>query len=317
MKQIKLLKRWFDMLRGKSVFHVEQGIGKYYEINSIKGYYNDLTGKVNEKTQIDDKGIPITTTITGVKAYFPIAIFQYGLGAYDLYLGTKDKKYNEIFLKIADWAVNNIKDNGMWDCMGTLKDSKHYTQSAMCQSEGVSLLIRAYIESNNKKYIDCAKKAIEFMITDDKHGGTCTYDGEKIIFQEYVCDNDNIAVLNGWVFSIFGLYDYAKYSNDKKYKEILKRTLKTLAIDLPKYDRKYWSNYDQKGTIASPAYHDLHIKQLKLLYELFHIDQFINYAEKWEKCENSKLNKIMAMLIKLKQKVLKSKYYDINTSTVS
>ena len=40
------IQRWTKMLVGRSVEHVNQGIGKVYSKNEIKGYYNDLTGKV-------------------------------------------------------------------------------------------------------------------------------------------------------------------------------------------------------------------------------------------------------------------------------
>lgn len=315
MKFIKLFKRWFNMLTGKSVFHVKQGIGKYYSKDDIKGYYNDLTGKVIMGTLLDEDGIPVVKTIAGVVAHFPIAIFQYGLGLYDLYLEKKEKKYLEEFFKIADYALENIKENGMWDCMGTLKDTKHETQSAMCQSEGVSVLVRAYKETKEKKYLNCAKKAIDFMIKDVKNGGTCLYDNEDIIFQEYV-SNDNLSVLNGWIFSIFGLYDYSKISKDKKYKTVLDNSVNTLSKSLNKYDRKYWSNYDQKSTIASPAYHDIHIMQLEILYNLFGKEEFNIYITKWKKYQSNKIFKFLAMLVKLKQKLFKSKYYDINTSTI-
>lgn len=84
--------------------------------------------------------------------------------------------------------------------------------------------------------------------------------------------------------------------------------------NVKKYDRRIWSNYDVKGTIASLAYHDLHIMQLKLLYKLFNINEFKIYANKWEKFQRSKTKKIIAMLIKLKQKIFRENYYDINTS---
>ena len=34
------------MLRGKSLLHVEQPLGKSFSPNKIKGYFNDLTNKV-------------------------------------------------------------------------------------------------------------------------------------------------------------------------------------------------------------------------------------------------------------------------------
>lgn len=316
MKIIKLFKRWFDMLTGKSIFHVKQGVGNFYSKDEVKGYYNDLTGKVNQKTKLDDNGIPLTTTIIGINAYFPIAIFQYGLGLYDLFLEKNDIEILKKFIKIADWAIDNINESGMWDCMGTLKDSKHFTQSSMCQSEGVSVLLRAYIQTKKEIYLLMAKKAIRFMITDIKDGGTCLYLNDEIIFQEYVNEETALSVLNGWIFSIFGLYDYVIFSGDKEFKGILEKTIQSLVNNLQKYDRNFWSNYDQKGTIASPSYHDVHIMQLEILFDLFEKKEFKEYANKWKEYQSNTIFKILSMILKLKQKIFKSKYYDINTSTV-
>mgnify|MGYP002619306612 CR=1 FL=1 len=50
------IKRWVRMLTGKSIYHVEQGLGKAI---GKGGYYNDLTQKVllGEKN-LDENGIP-------------------------------------------------------------------------------------------------------------------------------------------------------------------------------------------------------------------------------------------------------------------
>jgi len=316
MKFYNLTKRWLNMLSGKSVFHVEQGKGKCYSLKEVKGYYNDLTKKVSDKTILDSSGIPINTTVTGTEVYFPIAIFQYALGLYDLYLIEKKKEYLDKFLKITEWAKNKQLKNGMWECMGALNDKCNQTQSAMCQSEGASVFLRAYNETKKVEYIDHAKKAIDFMIKNVDENGTCYYPGkEKPIFQEYV-SKYNVSVLNGWIFAIFGLYDFTLVNSEEKYKKILNNSVNEMAKSLKIYDRKFWSNYDQKGTIASPAYHDLHIKQLLLMYQMFGIEEFEIYAKKWEKYQRNNFFKILSMIIKLKQKLFKSKYYDIDTSIV-
>ena len=49
--KLKLIKRWKDMLTGKSTFNVKQGVGKIYSETEIKGYYNDLTNKVSNNIQ--------------------------------------------------------------------------------------------------------------------------------------------------------------------------------------------------------------------------------------------------------------------------
>lgn len=313
MKIFKLLKRWCNMILGKSSFHVEQGPGKYYSKNDIMGYYNDMTNKISDLIELDDEGIPINTTIANVKAYFPITIFQYGLGLYDLYLEENSDEFKYKFLNIANWTLKNQKANGMWECMAKLKDTVHKSQSSMCQSEGVSVLLRAYIITKENKYYNAATNAIDFMLKNIEDDGTCLYRGNDIIFQEYV-SKDNLSVLNGWIFSIFGLFDYTLVNNEKRYKDILENTINSMTKYLKKYDRKFWSNYDLKGTIASPAYHDLHIRQLELLYILFEKDEFKNMAHRWRKYQNNKIFKLFAMLIKLKQKIFNRRYYDINTS---
>jgi hypothetical protein len=75
----------------------------------------------------------------------------------------------------------------------------------MAQGEGVSLLVRAYVDTGKNSYLQYAKKAVDFMLTDIEEGGTTSYNGNECIFLEYP---HRKAVLNGWIFSWWGLYDY-------------------------------------------------------------------------------------------------------------
>ena len=312
-----LIKRWIRMLLGKSSFHVKQGKGKYYSKYEVKGYYNDMTNKItSSQTLLDDNGIPYNILTSGEVVYFPGTIFQYALGLYDLYLENPNNiSYIEQFLKLADWAFDNQEVDGKWKCMSILHNSIHETQSAMCQSEGISVLIRAHIYTNDTKYLEKATNAIELMLKPTNEGGTCYYNNDDIIFQEYVSDF-NQSVLNGWIFSLFGIYDYYLYTKNEAIKKVLFKSVETLVRFLPKYDRKFWTNYDLVGTIAIPAYHDIHIMQLLVLYDIFEKKEFIDYAKIWNKYQMSKINKYRAMVIKLIQKIAKSKYYDINTNLV-
>ena len=77
------IKKWYKMMTGKSIYHVNQGVGTCYSKTEIAGYYNDLTEKVTK----DDPNIlvPKYHVDTGEEIYFSIGIFQYGLAAYDLF----------------------------------------------------------------------------------------------------------------------------------------------------------------------------------------------------------------------------------------
>ena len=312
MKTLRLFKKWVKMLGGKSVFHATQGEGKVYSKKEIKGYYNDLTCKVCASTLLDGDGIPYNITVSGVKAYFPITIFQYGLGLYDLYLVEKNKDYLKRFLVVANWAVKKQRKDGSWDCMGVLNNKVAKIQSSMCQGQGASLLLRAYIATKDRTYYQSAKRAIDLMLKPVDNGGTTLYIDDGVVFEEYVTDV-NLAVLNGWIFSFFGLYDLLLVDDDVKYKKALEQTVLTMEKYIDKYDRGFWSDYDICGTIASPFYHDLHINLLMAMSKLTGKKCFEQMARKWARYRKSKPGRYRAMLIKLKQKLEKNELYDGDT----
>ena len=181
------------MMTGKSILHVNQPKGNYFKINSLEGYYNDLTEKVT-KSNLSLNEIPITELPNGKKIEFSIAIFQYCLGAYDLYLANNDKKNLERFFTTVKWAIDNQGNNGGWK---SFEDNKANPYSAMAQSEGISLLLRAFKETKNKLYFDRAKSAISLMLNDEKSVGCTQYINDDVILKEYPLRS---VVLNGWIF---------------------------------------------------------------------------------------------------------------------
>lgn len=267
------IKKWFKMLSGKSIMHVNQDLGKCFVIGEIRGYFNDLTEKVTKQPELIEKGeLPVTTDEKAGTVIFPIAIFQYGLGAYDLFLLTNEERYLTQFKKSVDWAVNNQKDFGAWDNFGFIYPKAPY--SSMCQGEGASLLVRAYEQYNDVIYLKAAKKAIDFMLIPKKNGGTAEYISNDLILYEYT---NKPYVLNGWIFSIFGIYDLS--IKDNSYKEILDQALDSLERNICLFDNGYWSMYDSGGKITSPFYHNLHIAQLEAII-------MIHPSEKISLCNN-------------------------------
>lgn len=254
------IKKWVNMLRGKSVHHVLQDEGKVYSKTEVMGYYNNLTEKVTCFGRTDNS-VPLSRVDSGEEMYFPIEIFQYGLASYDLYLGNKDENMFEKVISCADWDVNNQQSDGGWITFAHENSEKPY--SAMAQGEGISLLIRAYIATGEQKYVDCAEKAKDFMIKPIEQGGTANYEGEDIYLLEYMYEP---LVLNGWIFSLWGLRDYYIFTKDGRTKEVFAAALKTLEKTLQYFDNGYWSKYDIEKRICSPFYHSLHIAQLNVMY---------------------------------------------------
>ena len=285
------------MIKGKSVEHVCQDEGKIYSKEGIKGYYNNLTEKVT-RFGLNDSSIPATIVDQGKEIYFSIAIFQYGLGAYDVYLINKDIAMLEKSIACANWAVDNQQDNGAWLTFAHV--NPEYPYSSMAQGEAISLLLRIYQETGEQKYLDATQKAKDFMLLPLEKGGTTKYLDDEVLFYEYT--NEPL-VLNGWIFSIWGIWDYVKFFNSEEESLILKKTLASLEKKLADFDIGYWSKYDEHKRITSPFYHRLHIAQLKVMYDLTGKQIYLEYAEKWERYQKSFWKRKRAFIRKALQKV--------------
>lgn len=290
------IKKWYKMMAGKSISHVNQGVGTCYSKTEVAGYYNDLTEKVTK----DDPNIlvPKYHVDTGELIYFSIGIFQYGLAAYDLFLTTHNEVFKKKLIACANWALENQQKDGGWDTFSYKNPGHPY--SSMAQGEGISMLIRAHIVTKDEKYLSGAHKAKDFMLRPISKGGVTNYCGDDVYLYEYTHGS---LVLNGWIFSLWGLYDYFKYTGNKDTEMFLLATLKSLKTKLPEFDIKYWSKYDDGKRICSPFYHKLHIAQLTVMYDLFGDEIYKEYAETWSTYQKSFFKSKRAFLKKALQKI--------------
>lgn len=293
------IKKWLKMISGKSILHVKQDKGKRYSFIEVSGYYNDLTNKILCDKDHTEEIWPFKSLYDGKLIYFSIAIFQYGLAAYDLFLETNDDLYFQKFIKHADWAVENQNSDGAWDTFGYKFPNHKY--SAMAQGEGISLLVRAYKATQRQKYLESALKAYDFMLTPLEKNGTAKYDKDGIVFYEYT---NFPCVFNGWIFAMFGIIDLFLLTKDSLYKDVLDKSIKSFKLNLVKMDIGYWSLYRDDGTIASPFYHDLHIALLDVLYEYSNEEIFKEYRDKFIYYKNKKIYKIRAFIKKAIQKII-------------
>ena len=199
----------------------------------------------------------------------------------------------------AGWAIDNQQEDGAWVTFAY--ETPDYPYSAMAQGEAVSLLLRVYQETKEEKYLDAAKKAKEFMLLPFEEGGPTKYNGNEVYL--YECPKDPL-ILNGWIFSIWGLMDYCKAVDDVKAKDVLDRTLATLERRLPDFNLSYWSMYEDEKRISSQFYHKLHVAQLNVMYDLTGKDIYKMYADLWDKYEKNWLYRKIAFVKKAWQKVV-------------
>jgi len=91
-------------------------------------------------------------------------------------------------------------------------------------------------------------------------------------------------VLNGWIFSLWGLRDVGLDLGDRRAERLFESSSKALAARLSLYDTGWWSKYSLlEGDLAKPFYHRLHIVQLRVMSELVYEPAFATAAERWER----------------------------------
>jgi heparosan-N-sulfate-glucuronate 5-epimerase len=275
-------------------WHCGPEVNYEFNKNEIGQYYMPFINKAKYDAYFDDMGVPLLNYQGCIGSqYNPIAISQYGLGNYNLFLKKNEEEYKNKALIAADWMVNNLKKNSKgipvwmhdfdWRYIEKLKAPWY---SGLAQGQGISLLIRASKLKRGGKYLETSKKGfISLEKTIDK-GGVLTIDddGNKWV-EEYLVEPPS-HILNGFLWAIFGVYDYFLFTGDEKVKNLFDDFVKTIKNNIHRYDIGFWSLYDLSGgslkNISSHFYHKLHIVQLKILSQLTEDKELLKWAEKWE-----------------------------------
>ncbi len=259
------------------------GLGEYYMSFREKADYAGLDGN----------GIPLLD-YRGVLGpqYNPIAIAQYGLGNFNLYLRERDPERKQTFLRVADWLVAHLETNRHghamwmhhfdWEYRDTLVAPWY---SALAQGQGISVLTRAYQETGDERYSAAAKAAFAGFLHDVGEGGVTFTDASgDLWYEEYIVDPPT-HILNGFIWASWGVYDYYLMTRDQSVRALFERAVKTLVRNLKTFDTGFWSLYEHSGTslpmLASSFYHRLHIVQLRVMATMTGEPVFAEMAEKW------------------------------------
>ena len=279
-------------------------------------YYMIFRDKANYQGPFDENGVPLLDYQGKIgKQYNPIAISQYGLAHCNIFKKTGDQESFNVFLKQADWLMNNLEQN-QWGLKVWMhhfdfeykQNLKAPWYSALAQGQGISLLCRAYLETKNEKYLQTAKLTYLPFLKDIKHGGVKFTDEEgDVWFEEYIIDPPT-HILNGFIWALWGVYDYYLLTKDLEVKNLFENCVKTLKKNLQKYDIGFWSLYDLSEQFlknsASPFYHKLHIIQLKILARMTNEGYFNQIAEEWTRYQKNIFNRIITIIYKSIFKIL-------------
>lgn len=232
-------------------------------------------------------------------------------------LTLSDEEHLRMFFSAADWLVKNQdEDKSGWPVSVVFnKDRTKYASaaeiqpgwySAMAQGHALSVLSRAYGRSRAPKYLKAAERALDLFSLPSESGGFVAKFLNTLTWYEEYPTNPATFVLNGFMYSLLGLFDLSdmlvktKLAEAEEHEKTFLRTdelledgLNSLKAMLPLYDTGSGSTYDLRHytmagiepKVARWDYHATHINQLYVLSTVIEDvedrDLLLRVAERW------------------------------------
>ena len=297
-------------------WHDTPEMNRHFAPRALGEYYMPFVEKADYAGPFDQQGVPLLDYRGKLgRQYNPIAIAQFGLGNFNLFCRTGREQRRHKFLLAADWFVANLETNraGLrvwnhhfdWEYRTTLRAPWH---SALAQSQGISVLVRAYDETGDGIYLESAALAFAALQKETSEGGMVHVDERGDPWLEEYIVSPPTHILNGFIWATWGVHDYWLATGDEAARQFLAATICTLRRNLEKYDAGFWSLYELAGTrlkmLASHFYHRLHIAQLGVLQRLTGEELFGQYAERWDGYRRNFLKRNAALAYKSAFKLL-------------
>ncbi len=275
-------------------------------------YPIDFSQDVVNGLLADEKGVPMIDYTNLGTHYNPWFIGHIALGLHSRWIKNKQRVDLLNFQGLADWfAEHAVKTpNGVvWLYHFNWFGQKKPWRSGLSQAHAISVLLRAATIFEDNKYDLLAEQAMQEMIAPVENGGTAIVrEDNSVSFEEYISNNP-VTVLNGHVFSSIACWEANCYFNNEAFDKVTAAAMQFVLNNLCRYDMGFWSKYSlqkKRGLydIASSHYHDVHIAQLKALYNITGNQTFNKYAILFKEYQSNKVFRNKALLYKSLYKLL-------------
>jgi heparosan-N-sulfate-glucuronate 5-epimerase len=238
-------------------------VGSHVRPGELGGYYIDFSLKA-ARPQWPPQWISDRSVNHVVAA-------QWGLGCFERHLNGDGDEWLEAALGAARHFRDEQRADGGWAHLAPMRHTYVLEPgwlSAMAQGEGASLLVRAHWATGDDRFAEAAVRALRPMAKELEEGGVRAPLGSGWFLQEYPTEQPS-HVLNGGIFSLWGLYDVAIALDDAHARSEFEAGVDALAANIQRWDTGAWSLYDlvpgRLENVASSFYHALHIDQLRAM----------------------------------------------------
>jgi heparosan-N-sulfate-glucuronate 5-epimerase len=288
---------YWELSDREEVLVVDAGPLGRYPLNLLPRLRNGHFG------EYDSEGLPVRTGAdgrTGIHNYTTLCCFA--LAHWEKYLGNGDIENLEKFLRVADYIVRTADRNGKVVRLRVERPGQGHVGevSSIVQGEAISVLCRAWHATKRPEYLETAAGCAELFdvaIEDDGVVGRITA-RQLPWYEEYPAHRPLRHVLNGMIYSVWGLRELAVVSENSRAKILAAEGVDSIAEALPFFDNGFWSLYslpeEGRPYVASMMYHSLHVCQLTALGQQTGKAEFLQRAERFKKYSRNALCRLGA-----------------------
>ena len=254
----------------------------HYYIYSDRLFLDDL--------EFDTNGVAMRNYRALGRQYNPVFVAWWGLVNLERYLRQTDQESIRRFFIQVEWLKKNAveREDGavVWPCYFDWQEGHSRLQSpwisAMYQGVIISALVRAYRFQGDKGLLDLCEKAIRVFERTVEEGGVRTVQDGHVLYEEYPA-YPLPRVLDGFLFSLLGLYDLFMETNEHRIFGLFSDGIKGLLSHLHAWNyRDMWSWYGTHGYLCPPHYHKLNYLLLRILGEITGEKPLLELAERWD-----------------------------------
>jgi len=240
--------------------------------------------------ELSPQGIPMHRARTFEATYNPAYVGWYGLVSLERELRGVDPTGRQAFFRQLEWLVDHaVRGNDgsvVWPLTAEFIEGRGILAppwiSAMVQGLVISLLVRGYRVTRQAHLLDLCRAGTKVFEKNVEDGGVRTVEDGHALYEEYPC-YPLPRVLDGFLFSLLGLYDLWAETGDRGVSKLFADGMAGLKHTLEYWNyRSKWSWYGSHGYLCPPHYNKLNAALLGSLARLTADPVLQKYANAWD-----------------------------------
>ena len=257
------------------------------QIVDLSSYPVDMSSFLMlSQSTLDPAGVPYQVSPAG---YDPRLIAHYALAHWNQYLATNNEEHCNVFLTQAYWLVEHAEhideDASGWPISFHHPDvlARGPCLSASAQGSGISVLMRAYQLTHEEAFRELISRVVRTFERDILDGGVSAPVGADGIFFEDVAVYPATHMLSGFIFALFGLYDYVALTGNVQIEKLISHRLVTMHDLLNEFDLGFWTCIDLlHRRLASPSHLALQTMLLEALARRSDCNHCSRLVSRWK-----------------------------------